>query len=135
MRYFVLLNNYATLDLQKHVFLIKSDIRYFFVRSNYVWKLRYSYVALWFFNLLYLFLRQNSIIKAFLLMTFFHDLSITFFCGTFTLRMEITLQLRFVFVRRCEVFFITSQMHYLFRCRYVFLTLELRYILVCSNYV
>ena len=34
---FVLLNNYVTLDLQKHVFVIKSDIRHFFVRSNYVW--------------------------------------------------------------------------------------------------
>ena len=35
--------------------------------------------------------------------------------------MEITLQLRFVFARHCDVFFITSQSRYLFvRCSYVF---------------
>ena len=36
----------------------------------------------------------------------FHDARITFFCGTFALRTEITLQLRFVFIRRCDVFLI-----------------------------
>ena len=36
------------------------------------------------------------------------------FCGAFTLRVEITLQLRSVFVRHCEVFFITLQLLYLF---------------------
>ena len=50
-----------------------------------------------------------------------HGLKITFFGGTFTLHMEITLQSRFIFVRHCEVFFITSQLCYLFvRCSYVF---------------
>ena len=49
----------------------------------------------------------------------FHDLRITFFCGTFTLRIEIKLQLRFIFGRHCEVFFITSQLRSLFvRCSY-----------------
>ena len=39
------------------------------------------------------------------------------FCDTFALRMKITLQLRFVFVRHCDVFFITSKLRYLFvRC-------------------
>ena len=71
VRYFVLLNNYVTLGLQKHVFLIKSDIRHFFVRSGDVWKVRHSYVASWFVNLLYLFLRQNYVINAFLIMTYF----------------------------------------------------------------
>ena len=33
----------------------------------------------------------------------FHDVMITFFCGTFALRMEITLKLRFVFVRQCDL--------------------------------
>ena len=43
-------------------------------------------------------------------------------CCTFILGMEIMLQLRFVFVCHCEVFFITSQLRYLFvPCRYVFL--------------
>ena len=93
VRYFVLLNNYVTLGLQKHVFLIKSDIRHFFVRSGDVWKVRHSYVASWFVNLLYLFLRQNYVINAFL-----------------TLRMEITLKLRFVFVCHCDVIFIASQL-------------------------
>ena len=92
MRYFVLLNNYITLGLQKRVFLIKSDIHNFFVRPKYIWKLHYSYVAFWFVSLPYVFLRQNYIINAFLLQGHaFHDLRITFFCGTFTLRMEIML--------------------------------------------
>ena len=43
------------------------------------------------------------------------------FCGTFILRMEITLQLCFIFVRHCEVYFITSQLWYLFfPCSYIF---------------
>ena len=50
--------------------------------------------------------------------------------------MEIMLQLRFVFVGHFKVFFITSQLRYLFvRYSNVFLTLELRYILVRSNNV
>ena len=103
VRYFVLLNNYVTLGLQKHVFLIKWDIRHFFVRC-YVWKLRHNYVGSWFVNLLYLFLHQNYVINAFLTMHIFHDIRITFFCGTFALRMKITLKLRFIFVRHCDVF-------------------------------
>ena len=43
-----------------------------------------------------------------------------FFC-TFALLMEITLELRFVFVCHCDVFFVTSQLRYLFvRFSYVF---------------
>ena len=59
LRYFVLLNNYVTLGLQKLVFLIKWDIRDFFVRSGEVWKVRHNYLTSWFVNLLYLFLRQS----------------------------------------------------------------------------
>ena len=68
-------------------------------------------------------------------MTFFDDVRIKLYFGTFELRMEITLELRFVLARHCEVLFITSQSRYLFaRCCYVFLiTLELRDILVRSN--
>ena len=41
--------------------------------------------------------------------------------GTFELRMEKMLQLRFAFVRHCNVFFITSQLRCLFvLCNYVF---------------
>ena len=51
----------------------------------------------------------------------FHGVRITFFCGTVILPMEITLQLCFAFARHYEVFFITSQLHYLFvPCSYVF---------------
>ena len=43
------------------------------------------------------------------------------FFGTLELGMEITLQLRFVYDRHCDVFFITSQLRYLFvRGSYVF---------------
>ena len=71
VRYFVLLNKYVTLGLQKHVFLIKSDKRHFFVHSGNVWKVRHNYVASWFVNLLYLFPRQNYVTNAFLTMTYF----------------------------------------------------------------
>ena len=72
----------------------------------------------------------------FLLEHIFHGFRSTFFCGTFTLRMEITLKLRFVFIRHCEGFFITPQLCYLFvRYNYFFMTLELGYILVRLNYV
>ena len=57
----------------------------------------------------------------FLQLHIFHDVRITFLGGTFGLRMEITLQLRFVFVLHYDVFFITSKLRYLFvRCSYVF---------------
>ena len=66
----------------------------------------------------------------------FHEVRITFFCGTFALRMEITSKLRFVFVRHCHVFFIASQLcFHLFEVLIFFKTLELRFILVHSNYV
>ena len=130
---FVLLNNYVTLGLQKHVFLIKWDIRHFFVRC-YVWKLRHNYVGSWFVNLLYLFLHQNYVINAFLTMHIFHDIRITFFCGTFALRMEITLKLRFIFVRHCDVFLLRhNYVIYLFDVLTFFKTLEWPYILVRSN--
>ena len=70
-RYFVLLNNYVTLSLQKNLFLMKPDIRHFFVRSGNVWKVRHIYPTSWFVNLLCLFLRQIYVISAFLTMTYF----------------------------------------------------------------
>ena len=75
------------------------------------------------------FLRHNYVIYLFDLVNVFYDVRITFYFGTFELRIEKTLQLRFDFARHCDVFFITSQL------RYLFLRLELRYILVRSNYV
>ena len=52
---------------------------------------------------------------------FFDNIRITLYFGTFELRMEITLQLRFFFAHHCDLFFITSQLCYLFVCcSYVF---------------
>ena len=54
--------------------------------------------------------------------TFFDVVRITLYFGTFELCVEITLQLRFVFVRHCDIFFITSKLRCLFvRCTYAFL--------------
>ena len=49
-------------------------------------------------------LRQNYVICLFHVVTFFNDVKITLCFGTSQLRMAITLQLRFVFVRHCDVF-------------------------------
>ena len=55
------------------------------------------------------------------LVTFFYDVGIKFYFGRFKLRMEIVLLLRFVFVHHCDIFFIMSQLRYLFfQCSYVF---------------
>ena len=60
------------------------------------------------------FLCQNYVIYAFITMTYFHDVRITFFCGTLALHMEITLKLRSVFLPYCDVFFVMSQLCFLF---------------------
>ena len=66
-------------------------------------------------------LRHNYVICLLDIVTFFDGVRITLYFGTFELRMEITLQLRFAFARHCNVFFITSQLRCLFvRCNYVF---------------
>ena len=66
-------------------------------------------------------LRHNYVIYLLDVVTFFDNVSITLYFGTFELRVEITLQLRFAFVRHCDIFFIMSQSRYLFvRCSYVF---------------
>ena len=85
---------------------------------NNVWEWRFVFVRqcdVFFISsqLRYLFVPCSS--------TFSDDVRITLYFGTFELRMEIMLQLRFVFVRHCNVFLITSQLRYLFvRCSYVF---------------
>ena len=40
----------------------------------------------------------------FVVVTIFDDVRITLYFGTFELRMEITLELRFVFARHCDAF-------------------------------
>ena len=70
---------------------------------------------------LYFLLRHNYVIYFFHVVTFFDNVRITLYFGTFELRMKIMLQLRFVFARHCDVFFITSQLRYLFvPCSYFF---------------
>ena len=66
-------------------------------------------------------LRHNYVIYLFNVVTFSNNVRITLYFGTLELGMEITLQLRFVFACHCDVYFITSQLRYLFvRCGYVF---------------
>ena len=79
---------------------------------------------------------RNYVISLLDLVTFFDDVRITLYFGIYELRMEMTRKLRFVFVRHCDVFFISSQLRaYLFhvvtffdnvRNRFYFGTLELR---------
>ena len=61
-------------------------------------------------------LRLNYAIYLFDVDTIFGNVSITLYFVAFELRVEIKLQLRFVFARHCDVFFITSQLRYLFVC-------------------
>ena len=52
----------------------------------------------------YFLFRHNYLIYLFDVVTLFNDVRNRFYFGTFELRLEITLQLRFVFVRHCNVF-------------------------------
>ena len=115
--YFVLLNNYVT--------LIKSDIRYFFVRSGDIWKVRQLRCVLVFqftvsfptLKLYYKCFSYNDI--------FFMTLRLRSFvlcCITYGNNVWNNVwKSRFVFVHNCDVFFILSQLRYLFVwCSYVF---------------
>ena len=79
---------------------ITLQLRYVFARHCDVILLHHNDLVL---------LRHNYVIYLFDVVTFFDNVRITLYFGTFELRMEITLQLRFVFARHCNVFFITSQ--------------------------
>ena len=99
----------VTLELRLEITL---QLRYVFARHCDVILLRHNDVVL---------LRHNYVIYLFDVVTFFDDVRITLYFGTFELRIEITLQLHFVFARHCDVFFITSQLRYLFvHCSYDF---------------
>ena len=88
------------------------QLRYVSARHCDIILLRHSDVVL---------LRQNYVIYLFDVITFFDNVRITLYFGTLQLPMEIKLQLRFIFPRHCDVFFIASQLRYLFvRCSYVF---------------
>ena len=97
------------------------ELRYILVRSNYVWKWRENYVSCLFVFVTNFLFRYNYVIYLFDVVTFFDDGRNRHYFGTFELRMEITSQLCFIFVRHCNIFFITSQLRYLFfRCNNVF---------------
>ena len=80
-------------------------------------------MPLLFIILAYFLLRHNYVFYLLDVITFFDEVRITLYFDMFELRMErmeIKLQLRFVFARHCQVFFITSELRYLFvRCSYV----------------
>ena len=100
---------FGTFELRLEITL---QLRYVFARHSDVILLCHNGKVL---------LRHNYLIYLFDVVTFFDNVRITLYFGTFELRMEITLQLRSVFARQCDVFFITSQFCYLFvRCSYVF---------------
>ena len=64
---------------------------------------------------------HNYAIYLFDVVTFFDDVRITLYIGTFELHMEMMWKLCFVFDRHCDVFFSTLQLRYLFvQYSYVF---------------
>ena len=128
----------------KTVLLIILEIQYLLVCSNYVrkydtitshiphlcsffcgtfaWCFEITFTATFrlFVIVAHFLLLHNCVIALFDVVTFFEDIRITLYVGTFELHIEITLELRFVFVHHCGVFLITSQLRYLFvRCSYV----------------
>ena len=69
----------------------------------------------------YFLLLDNYVIYLFDVVTIFYDVRTTLYFGTLEIRMQVRLHLRLDFVHNCDVFFITSQLRYLFvRCSYVF---------------
>ena len=91
---------------------ITLQLQYVFPRHCDVILLRHNDVFL---------LRHSYVIYLFDVVTFFDNATIALYFGTFELRMEITLQLRFIFAHHCDIFFVTSQLSYLFvRCSYAF---------------
>ena len=107
---------YVTITL----FIYLLELRYILVRSNYVWKWRDNDVSCLFLIVTYFLLRYNYVIYLFDVVTFFDDARNRFYFDTFGLRMEMTWKLHFFFIRYRNVFFITSQLCYVFvRCSHV----------------
>ena len=85
---------------------ISLQFRYVFACHCDVILLRHNDVVL---------LHHNYVTYLFDVGALFDDVRITFYFGTFELRMEITSQLRFVFARHCDVFLLRhSDVIYLF---------------------
>ena len=122
MRYFVLLNNYVTLGLQKT--RISNKVRdTSFYRTFPAMYGNYIRITLRLGLSIYcIFSMPELCCKCFsYTVIFFMTLGLCSFVGTFALRIEITLKLGFVFVHYYDVFFIASKLCYLFvQCSYVF---------------
>ena len=111
----------VTYFLFRHNYVIHLFDGHILVRSNYIQKWRENYVSFLFVVMTYFLVCYNYVIYLLNVVTFFDDVRNRFYFGTFELLIEITLQLRFVFVHHCNVFFITSKLSYLFvPCSYVF---------------
>ena len=67
----------------------------------------------------YFLLRRNYVIYLFIVVTFFDNVRITLYFGTFELRLEITLQLHYVFARHCDVILLRHNDVVLLRHNYV----------------
>ena len=90
------------------------------IRLHNALKQRYSYVS-FLFSILTQLLGHNYVIYLFDVVTIFDNVIIKLYFDAFELRIEKSLQLRFVFARPCDVFFIKSNLRYLFdRCSYLF---------------
>ena len=92
---------FGTFELRLEITL---QLRYTFARYCDVILLRQNDIVL---------LRHNYVIYSFDVVTFFDNVRITLYFGTFELHIEITLELRFVLAPHCDVLFITSQSRYL----------------------
>ena len=80
-----------------------------------------NYVSFLFVIVIYFLFRCNYVVYLFDIITFINDIINRYCFGTSELRMEITLQLRFMFVPHCDLSFILLKLRYLFvRCSYVF---------------
>ena len=93
------------------MFFMTLGLRFFVVGLHYVWTKRYIYVSFLFVLVKY-FCDINIYPIYFLDVVIFCDVRITLYFGTFELRMKVTLQFRFIFVRHCDVFFITSELRF-----------------------
>ena len=107
--YVLYLFDVVTFELHLEMIL---QLRYVFACHCDVILLRHHNVVL---------LRHNFVIYLFDVVMFFENVRVTLYFDKFELCIEIMLQLRFVFARHCDAFFILSQLRYLFfRCSYSF---------------
>ena len=69
----------------------------------------------------YFLLRHNYVTYLFDVVSFFDNVIITLYFATFEIGVKIMLQIRFGFALHCDLFFIMSQLGYLFaQCSYIF---------------